>query len=279
MTAAGSPLVTVFDDFADPARVADAYERLRRWPRVPHGLFRCELERVRRHQAGDPAAADAFRPYFGGLSDFLLDYLVALCEVLPGEKRAASAVVELWIGSNRTPSDLAYLHIDTHSGDHLPGPERRPVVGTIFHLGPAGGIEGGGTWFSTALPVPQDVLAHNRRMIPMSTALSLTDGWIEVGRRVNRLVRFDGRLPHFRAPMAEVGDRSAPRVAILANLWESLPELDGRMNGVSLVAPDEFAAYARLDQNDADALRRLIGVLDDDELPRAVRAFRRLYRR
>jgi len=271
--------IAVDDDFLEPAQVAAAYELLRPWPRVPHGLFRCDLEQVRRHRAGDDQTEE-LAAYFGReLAGFLLDYFAALTCVLPAEQHGPGATLEFWIASNRSVGEMVYPHMDTHSGDRLPGPERRPVLGTIFHLGPADGQRQVGTFFSTGLPVSEALLAHNRRPLPFDQALALADDWVEVAQRQNRLIRFDGRLPHFRSPVREVADPDAPRIALLANLWERLPELDARMHGVSLVTDGEFCMYRQLDQSDAEALRRLVGRFDDRELAALVGVFRRLYRK
>ena len=275
---AETPPVVVKDDFLEPGRVAAAYELVRPWPRVPHGLFRCELSRVRRHLAGDDQTEE-LAAYFGReLAAFLLDYFAALAGVLPAEQRSPGATLEFWIASNRSVGELVYPHLDTHSGDRLPGPERRPVCGTIFHLGPADGLSQVGTHFSTRLPVSDALLAHNRRPLPFDQALALADDWVEVPQRQNRLIRFDGRFPHFRSPVRQVGDPDAPRIALLANLWERLPELDARMRGISLVSPAEFRSYLRLEQGEAESLRRLVGKFDDGNLAALVGVFRRLYR-
>jgi hypothetical protein len=270
-----SAVLEIHDQFLEPDRVRAAYQILSHWPRIPHGLFWCEIPRIERYRDGDPSQADCLREHFGDLTPFLFDLFASLLPMVPLGCLREEATLEFWTGSNAEPSELVYLHVDSHSfTGGSTAPEPHPLLGTIFHLGPDEGIEGGSTFFCTGRPVPPAIVARNRTSMPQDQALALAGDWIEIPRRFNRLIKFEGSLPHFRGKMAAAAQ---PRVAVFVNLWPTSPLRPGRRAGCALISPAELRAYLKLGPGDARALRALTDRFTTAELGSLIEVYRKLY--
>jgi hypothetical protein len=277
-TGAGEPplaALAIYDDLLDEDRVRAAYQSLSRWPRIPHGLFWCELSRIQRYHAGDRSQADCLGEHFGELTPFLFDLFARVLAVVPPSAQTPTGSLEFWTGCNGASSEQVYLHVDSHSMDGgRPGAEPHPLLGTIFHLGPAEGVQGGSTFFCTERPVPPTITTRNRTSLPEREALALSTQWVEVPRRFNRLVRFEGSLPHFRGAITAA---SGPRVALFANLWPTTPQVGRRPRECALISPAEFRAYLRMPPGEARAMRALASRFTSAEIASLAGVFHRLY--
>jgi hypothetical protein len=268
------PALRIYDQFLDDHQIVRLHHALRALPEVGHGLFWLDANAVRAYAAGDVARAAPLAEYFGDLAPQLFEYFARLLAVQPGDEACA---LEFWTRVTEHPTEHVYLHIDTHSGAKPEGSHPTPAWGTILHVGPGAGITGGGTTFAMDDPVAPEVLQHNGRTLPADMAMSLSREWMTVERRQNRLVVFDGRLPHFAAPVHTI-DPQQPRVALLVNLWPSVPSFGADAPGCCRLSPREFKSFAKMSSAEVAVLARLLRRLDDSEIAVLIAAFDRLRR-
>ena len=248
----------VVDGYLDGATLAELYQAL--LPRTGihfQYLFYFPVERV-----GEPAVTARLREYVGPLADLLIAHFVRLREVLP--PLAPGALFELWtLNMGRSDDDRVVPHFD-----HLPGTIGAetlcPTWSTILHVGPVTGIVGGATAICCEQPVPDRVLSGLMRWQPAAEARALSRQWIDVPQRSNRLVIFDGSLPHFVEPVSEAPDGN--RITLLVNVWDELPEGYGMLNECCRASPEEFRIYEKLDAAQLEALYGIAQTLEPAEL-------------
>lgn len=226
------PKLTILDDPFPANLVAVAYDIFRELV-IPPSFFYLSLDTLRAGKAASSLAAYLPQPVAGYLSR----HLGFLTEVCHAESLGAADGFELWLGMTVRGGDSAYVHVDN---DEMlrgrTGVVRCPLLGTIFHLGPARGLVGGDTVFDLD---PQEDIDGRHVFVrePWEAILTRFSAPVVVPRRSGRLILFRGDLPHAVAPILRCNP-SEPRVALLANLWDrrisSVPE------GVAALPPGEF---------------------------------------
>jgi hypothetical protein len=197
---------------------------------------------VRRHTLGDPGPVEELRQYLGRLAEPLYHYFSVLVGELPTLDVSG---FEFWIGKEARTIAEVYLHRDTSGAPRRPtDPRPHPRWSSIFHVGPQRGLVGGSTYLCTESPVSKRVARHDQVLLGLAKARSLSHEWIDVPQKANRLVLFDGAMPHFAAPVASYPSPHAPRSTLLANFWPRQPTR--AYEGICRVSPKDFQRYLSL---------------------------------
>lgn len=234
-----SDLIKVEDDAFPRAEMDALYAALCLRPRMPASLLyvpREDFEALARGDAGTVAALERYAP---APLVALLPRLVAKVRGLyPTTAPLVGYEVFLSAHASEVHAQHAGLHVDANEPDW---DTARVAWGSVLHVGPEAVLEGGGTSFYPRLPVPPDVLARCFEPNTYDALAALSKDWVTVGRRVGRLVAFDGRLPHFASPCRALP--SAPRIALIVTGWETVPRFASPEPHVfSRLEPDEYLA-------------------------------------
>jgi len=235
-----SPFVHILDDLVPQQRVAEAYMIFRELPILP-GLFYVSLD-----QMTDEGAVSLLADYLPrSAADFLITHLQLLIEHSPAEALNGADGFEFWVGNKVRTENSAFLHVDNDEYlRHGTGEVRCPIMGSIFHFGPARDLRGGETLFDLS---PSDCggSERQRRLFtwePWDSVMVHAVAPILVPQRSGRLILFRGDLPHAVAPIHECPAHE-PRVTLLANLWKR--RISSVTSGVAALSPQEFAAQLK----------------------------------
>lgn len=240
----GSDLIRVADDAFDAAQVAGLYRALSRLGRMPAGLLYVPSPAW---QTDRRAALGAYVPE--ELVTFLPTY-VEKVRALYGDAPLAGIEIFMSHHASDQPAAHAGLHVDSNEPDWE---SAKVAWGSVLHLGPDEVLEGGGTAFWPTLPVPAKIMDRCFQPNTFDTLDALTSEWRVVDRKVNRLVAFDGRLPHYAARCrARPGE---PRIALIVTGWSTIPRFAATDDGFSKLSPDEYRAFTELPEVHLDAVR------------------------
>lgn len=246
-------LIRVLDDAFDPVAVAGLYRAMKGRGRMPASLLympKADFDELARGDATRIAALERYAPpelvrFLPGLVARIQELAPAVAEPLCGYEIFMSQ------HASETPAGHAGLHVDANEPDW---DTARVAWGSVFHVGPEAVIEGGGTAFYPRLPVPTHV--HERCFAPntFDSLDALTGEWVVVDRKVNRLVAFDGRLPHYAARCRARPD--APRIALIVTGWITVPRFaPADPHAYSRLEPDEYLALTELTESALAAVR------------------------
>lgn len=266
--AASSALVRVVDDAFEPSEIRALYEALVRCTRMGAGLFYVDAADVARLTQGDEATVARLEAYLAPeLVAFLPRYVAKVRAVAPTDEPVVGVEVFLSQHASPEPNKHAGFHVDSNE----PAEATAKVAwGSILHLGPDEVIEGGSTVLWPTLPVPAEVMAHCFRPTTYEDLERLSSQWQVVERRTNRLLAFDGRLPHFagrcRARPLE------PRLALVVTGWSTVPPF-ASPGGFSCLTSSEYRAFTQLPEATLERVRRGEG---EDAPPELVSAMRKL---
>jgi len=205
---------------------------------MPAGLFfipTAELERLERGEAEVVGALGGYLP--AELVGFLPAMVRAVRELAPPAEPICGVEVFLSRHSSEEVCAHAGLHIDTNEPDW---DSARVSWGSILHVGPTEILSGGGTTFYPRLPVPEAILARCFAPNTFDSLDALTAEWHHVERRENRLLAFDGRLPHYADRCQARPD--APRIALIVTGWTTLPRF-ARPGAFSPMTAAEYQAF------------------------------------
>jgi hypothetical protein len=257
--------VKIVDELLEEGAARAAREILAPLPRIPHGLFWMDLERVRRFAAGAEGEAKVLDDYFGPeLSRFLFRFFARLIEQLGDDRLRA---IDFWVRNINTTLGKVNLHLDTYRGEKSAGATRFPVWSTSYFLGPlAPGMVGGELALSTERPLPAAILAHDHQYVEEAEAWSLLAGWMTVPCRFNRLVAFSGDTPHFVVPIRRFPDDDGHRISLLVNLWQERPQFSSMyQDGYCQMSPAEFRVFLKLKSAEFPALKQSLARLSGEE--------------
>ncbi len=240
---ASDDLIHVLDDAFDPREVEALYHAMKQRGRMPASLLympKADFDDLARGDAKTIARLEEYAPK--ELVRFLPRYVERVLELAPVREPLCGYEIFMSQHASETPAGHAGLHVDSNEPDW---DSARVAWGSVFHVGPETVIDGGGTAFWPRLPVPPHV--HERCFAPntFDSLDALTNEWVVVERKVNRLVAFDGRLPHFAARCRARPEE--PRIALIVTGWITVPRF----------APTEPRAYSRLEPAEYLALTEL----------------------
>lgn len=248
----GNPLIRVVDDAFDPSDVAALYEAMKRRGRMPASLLYVPKADFDALSAGDAKTIAALERYAPAeLVRFLPRYVATVQATAPASDPLCGYEIFMSQHASEEAAGHAGLHVDANEPDW---DTARVAWGSVFHVGPETVLEGGGTAFWPRLPVPKAV--HERCFSPntFESLDALTDEWLLVDRKPNRLVAFDGRLPHYAARCRARPD--APRIALIVTGWITVPRFAPAEPGVySRLEPEEYLALTELPEHALAAVR------------------------
>lgn len=245
-------LIRVVDDAFDREEVDALYRAMATRGRMPISLLYVPKEDLTRIAEGDATSTATLERYAPRELVRLLPRLVAkVIEVAPPSEPLCGFEVFMSQHASETTATHAGLHVDANEPDW---DSARVAWGSVFHVGPESILEGGGTSFYPRVPVPPHI--HERCFMPntFDSLDALTDEWVTVERRVNRLVAFDGRLPHYAARCR--ARSSAPRIALIVTGWATVPRFAPLVPGTySRLEPDEYVALTELPEEHLAVVR------------------------
>ncbi len=230
--------IRVLDDAFDLAELGSLYRALAPLPRMPAGLLYVPLpdfERLTRGDAAMRAALEAYLPR--ELVAFLPGYVAKAAALAPPAEAICGIEVFLSQHASPEPAKHAGLHVDSNEPDWE---SARVSWGSILHVGPKDILGGGGTAFYPHLPVPEAILARCFAPNTFESLDALTTEWEVVERKQNRLLAFDGRLPHYAARCQARPEE--PRVALIVTGWATVPRF-AQEGGFSKLSPAEYRAF------------------------------------
>lgn len=238
-TQAHGNLIRIVDDAFDRAEIDALYAALRPRGRMPASLLyipREDFDLLARGDAATVATLERYAPRT--LVAFLPKLVAKLLAVAPPSEPLTGFEVFMSQHASEAPATHAGLHVDANEPDW---DTARVAWGSVLHVGPEAVLEGGGTTFYPRLPVPEHILARCFAPNTFASLDALTDEWVTVERRVNRLVAFDGRLPHYASRCRARPD--APRIALIVTAWATVPRFAPKEPHVfSRLEPEEYLA-------------------------------------
>ena len=243
--------IVVVDHAFDAIEIATLYATLARYPRMPAGMLFVDIEDVDRLTRGDAEMRVALEAYLPReLVAFLPTYVAEVRKVAPTSEPVVGVEIFLSQHASSEPQAHPGLHVDSNE----PTWDTAKVAwGSILHLGPERVLEGGATVFWPTLPVPDDVLARCFAPTTFEALEGLAIEWCVIERQVNRLLAFDGRLPHFAGRCR--ARPSEPRVALVVTGWSTVPRF-ARAGGFSHLTAAEYRAFTELPEAALDRVRR-----------------------
>lgn len=232
-----------------------------------------DFDALARGDAATVAALERYAPR--ELVSFLPRLVAKVREIAPSQAPLVGVEIFMSQHASETPATHAGLHVDSNEPDW---DTARVAWGSVLHLGPERVIEGGGTAFYPRLPVPEHVHARCFSPSTFDALDALTNAWVVVERKVNRLVAFDGRLPHYAARCRARPD--APRIALIVTGWATVPRFAPPEPHVySRLEPEEYLALTELPEAQLAVAREWLRVADEAgeaRLTAAVRAMRKV---
>jgi hypothetical protein len=253
----GSTAVHVIDDVLDETAARAAYDELRDLT-LPGDCLFVRTEVVRAHKRGDGAPHAELSQYVSSkLATTLLDYIAALYEKHVPAAAGSVAGFEVWVNQFRINS-RKQLHVDYDGALRRKTNEvRTPAWSTILHLGPERGMRGGETAIFTARPAERHVLDACFTSIEDEEVLALSNDRVVVPQKFNRLVVFDGSLPHYVMPVKALADATQPRVTMTVNLWDAPILAAARRESMFPFAPQVMPLARLLDTNEISVVAEL----------------------
>ena len=225
--------LAIYDHLLPGPFVEAAYEVFRELV-IPPSIFFFPLSLLKEDCA--VASLDPYLPR--AAAAYVARHLSLLLTLCPTDVVHGADGFEFWVGITARGGDKAYLHIDHDEMQRRSGQGLRfPSIASIFHLGPSSGLDGGQTLFDLGVAETD----ASERFFRLSTWTSLVEACsapLIVPQRQGRLVVFRGHLPHAVEPIKHC-DPHAPRVALLANLWQQ--RLSSVPTGVSSLTPEEYS--------------------------------------
>ncbi len=246
-----SELVRVIDDAFDASEIDALYMRLARYPRMPTNLLYVAVEDVERLAGGDNETTARLEGYLPReLVAFVPRYVERVRAVAPTNEPIVGVEIFLSQHASSEPQRHAGFHVDSNEPTW---DSARVAWGSILHLGPKRVLEGGTTVLWPTLPVPAEVMAHCFQPTTYEQLDALSSDWLVVERRQNRLLAFDGRLPHFAGRCRAIP--SEPRVALVVTGWATIPRFASPA-GFSHLTAAEYRAFTELPEAVLDGVRR-----------------------
>ena len=272
----------VIDRAVPETLLEPAYQALRTRFMPPVGFFWVDLELVQRHAAGDPGPA-------AELGRYLPDEAVALIltllqrlyfDLVPDAGRDRIAGFEVGTQLTLVPelgNVPVRLHFDCDPRRLMSGEVRGPLWSSVLHLGPTAGLVGGETAVGLELPVNEAVLGLAFRGAgTVEDALGASHDWVTVPFRRNRLIVFEGILPHFRRLVRKLPSADEPRVTMVAAAYD-YKVLDA--DGPCPFPPRAVRILHSLRLREQLVVSDLAAQLEEHEVVDLVRAFAAVYGR
>lgn len=248
------------DDVHDVAVLRRLYQDLSVLPRMPAALLYISMVDLARLAAGDKSVFAALSAYVPeSLVSFLpghVDKVLALAPnamapsiLEPGQRELVGVEVFLSRHASMEHTPHGGLHVDANEPDWDSALVR---WGSVFHLGPDHVPEGGGTAVYPRVPVPEQLMSYCFRYTTHDELDALAADWTVVPQKPNRLLVFDGRLPHYACRCR--ANPEAPRTALIVTGWATRPRFAPEQ-GYSKLTVAQYQAFTRLPEADVQRAR------------------------
>jgi hypothetical protein len=246
----GQDLIVTRDDAHDPAVLHRLYQDLSVLPRMPAALLYIPMADLERLAAGDKTVASALAAYVPeSLVAFLPAHVDKVRAMAPNQGDLVGVEVFLSRHASMDHTPHGGLHVDANEPDWDSALVR---WGSVFHLGPDNVPEGGGTAVYPRLPVPEQLMSYCFRYTTHDELDALAADWTVVPQKPNRLLVFDGRLPHYACRCRAKPE--APRTALIVTGWATVPRCAPE-RGYSKLTVEQYQAFTHLPESDVQRAR------------------------
>jgi hypothetical protein len=229
----GQDLIVTRDDAHDPAVLHRLYQDLSVLPRMPAALLYIPMADLERLAAGDKTVASALAAYVPeSLVAFLPAHVDKVRAMAPNQGDLVGVEVFLSRHASMDHTPHGGLHVDANEPD------------------------GGGTAVYPRLPVPEQLMSYCFRYTTHDELDALAADWTVVPQKPNRLLVFDGRLPHYACRCRAKPE--APRTALIVTGWATVPRFAPE-RGYSKLTVEQYQAFTHLPESDVQRAR---GFLD-----------------
>jgi hypothetical protein len=231
----------VIDNYLPRRTCADLYRTLLA-NEIPSSLFYVSLDML---TAGGCRELAEYLPL--SLAEFIVEHLRRLLVAAPKQLVRHGHGFEIWTTlSTHTEHSNCYLHIDNdESLRTTAGILRAPLIGTVLHIGPDGGVIGGETLFADERHICDRFPPF--QFHPWQSLIARPRVTV-VPQQAGRLVIFDGRMAHGRGPVIDHPD-GCPRITFLANLWDA--RIGDVPHGLCSLSPHAY--HDKFDKREAAA--------------------------